>query len=317
MWCQKHSRNVQTKYSKQASMQCTLSLCPSFLHKTKPAPKRPREADCGPRRHPRASKRPRTAAAKTDRPAPKIRCRGRDDRAVSGAQRPSLPVERSCSDLARLSILLDYLGTLVADGQCEAFGVIVVIDGAHTCRLTVARAVPRAPGLVWTLQSSSWSDVCAVTNVRGGDGVERTARAAPDPSSDMPAVVDTRLPTGVGSDAATVSVVCRRWTEARAAARGGDRERSRLWVRMNRSDRPGSAASTRALGVLVAGTDQPIRPEPHGTVAATLDQAWDNWNGEAIRYAAAYLHSISLALSAKLLERASALAPAHCLPTTP
>ncbi|AGO83134.1 hypothetical protein pdul_cds_903 [Pandoravirus dulcis] len=297
-------------------MQCTLSLCPSFLHKTKPAPKRPREADRGPRRDSRASKRPRTAAVKTDRPAAKIRCRSRDDHAAAGAQRPPMPVERGCSDLARLSILLDYLGTLVADGQCEAFGVIVVIDGTHTCRLAVARALPRAPGLVWTLQSSSWSDVCAVTNTRGGDGVERTVHAAPDPSSDMPAIVDTRLPTGMGSDAATVSVVCRRWIEAHAV-RGGDREQSRLWVRMNRSDRPCSVASTRALGVLIAGTDRPTRPEPHGTVGATLDQAWDNWNSEAIRYAAAYLHSISLALSAKLLESASALAPAHCLPTTP
>lgn len=212
-----------------------------------------------------------------------------------------------------MSILLDYLGTLVANGQCEAFGVDV--DGTHACYLTVRRGSSHGCGLVWTLQSL-WSDVFDVTNATDtldAAVTSRAVRSATYPSGEASAILDTRLPAGMGSDSGTISVIYRRWREMRNA-RDAERGGSRLWVRMNGLNRGHSAASMRALGVLVAGADHRwVYPGPLALVEVTLDQAWDNWNDNATRLAAEYLQSLSLALSARLSAGPALPAAARCL----
>ncbi|QBZ81618.1 hypothetical protein pclt_cds_1032 [Pandoravirus celtis] len=314
----------QKKLRAHPTMQCSLSLCPSFLHKT-PAPKRPRETDGGPRRDRATPKRRRTATTapiivSSTRPGHASLTRGRVPARDAAPQRhplvdrqPSPSVAQACDHVRRVSILLDYLGTLVADDQCEVFGVN--INGARPCYLTVRRGLPCGSGLVWTLQSS-WSDVCNVTNTvdtatgaLDAAAAGRTVRSASCPSGEISAIVDTRLPAGISSDTGSVSVICRRWAEMRdtaGAAYGG----SRLWVGMNSFNRGHSAASMRALGVLATGTDrQWVHPGPLTMVEVPLDQAWDNWNDGAIRLAAEYLQSLSFAL-------ASQLSAAPPLPTT-
>ncbi|BCU02928.1 hypothetical protein [Pandoravirus japonicus] len=297
-------------------MQCTLSLCPSSLHKT-PAPKRPRQTDRS-RGHDRpVPKRPRTMAVAIGRPTTtKILCRGRTDhrqRSPAGCvpvlQRPTAPAERASADLGRLSIMLDYLATLVANEQCEAFGI--VIDGTHPCRLTVSRASLFGTSIVWTLQSSR-DDISAVVGAVDAVTVEREVRDASYLLSEMPAIVSTRLAEGVCSDAGSVSVIYRRWAEARSA-RDSACDGSHLWVHMNGLGRSHSTASTRALGVLATGPDrQWIYTRSLAVVEVSLDQAWDNWDDNAIRLAAEYLQSLSLSLAAQM-SGGRALTVGHCL----
>nr|UMO78349.1 hypothetical protein [Pandoravirus belohorizontensis] len=297
-------------------MQCTLSLCPSSLHKT-PAPKRPRQTDRSPGRDRLVPKRPRTTTVAIDRPTTtKILCRGLTDHerrlpgdCVPVLQRPTAPAERASTDLGRLSILLDYLATLVANEQCEAFGI--VIDGARPCRLTVSRASLFGTSIVWTLQSSR-DDISAVVGVVDAVTVEREVRDASYSLSEMPAIVDTRLVGGVCSDAGSVSVICRRWAEMRSA-RDSACEESHLWVRMNGLNRSHSAASMRALGALATGVDrQWIYTRSLAVINVPLDQAWDNWDDNAIRLAAEYLQSLSLSLAAQM-SGDRALPVGHCL----
>ncbi|AGO85449.1 hypothetical protein psal_cds_1173 [Pandoravirus salinus] len=303
-------------------MQCSLSLCPSFLHKTL-VPKRPRESDGGPRRDQRTPKRRRTTAA-----APAVvvssgpvrasagRCPVPDRYAIHQGHasrdrvttdlRPSTSVVPACDHVGRVSILLDYLGTLVANKQCEAFGVS--IGGAHPCHLTVTRATLFGPGILWTLQASP-DDISAVAAAVDAAVVTREVRDASHPVSEMPTLVATRLVAGVCSDIASVSVVCQRWSEMRGAAC----DESHLWVRMNSPTRGHSEESMRALGALATGADHRwVHPGPLAAVEVPLDRAWVNWNDGAIRLAAAYLQSLSLALAARL-SAAPALPAAPCL----